>query len=634
MDLKKLSILLMALLLISETSSQRMEDRAYIKTQTNVKALDRMAEDYWKVQDLYKNKQVPATLYDDRGNEQFFSHFEGNGDPVYYALENESSARSSKIDRIRTGGSRGLDLDGSDIEFGLWDGGAPRTSHTELRGRVNISDPAAFNFHATHVAGILMAQGVLKPARGMAPSATIDAYTSANWLGEISAWAANGGMITNHSYIIANPQSNYTQYGIYNIYSQRWDELSYHAPYLIMCTGASNNGNKGYNPDNSRYDLLASNKLGKNAIVVGACEDVLNYTGPSSVKQAFFTSWGPTDDWRIKPDITAVGTDSYSTRHGHDTDYGSGQGCSYASPVVAGGLALLQEHYHNNHSVYMRASTAKALILSTTDEAGSFDGPDFSNGWGLFNAEKAAGVISNDGITSEIMELTLDEGGVYTTTIFVDGSEPLSVAICWNDPPSDPLPGQIYNDPTPMLINDLDVRVTMDSVTYYPWRMEPNSSFDNFTSPAGKGDNIRDNVEIISVNNIPEGEYTIRVTHKGSLQSGTQDFSLIVNGIRSGLTSDSKLNASDNRLSIYPNPAQDRINIDFEVNPIGVVKIGIYDLTGRLVTCVNGNSQMVQGIDVSHLSTGIYFVQIETEGTSILLQKRSLYADSLWCNGT
>jgi len=77
-----------------------------------------------------------------------------------------------------------------------------------------------------------------------------------------------------------------------------------------MCTGASNNGAAGYNPDGSRYDLLASNKLGKNAIVVGACHDVLNYTGPESVVQAPFTSWGPTDDWRIKPDLTAVETEA------------------------------------------------------------------------------------------------------------------------------------------------------------------------------------------------------------------------------------------------------------------------------------------------------------------------------------
>lgn len=518
----------------AQTKAQDAAERHAILGQTNVAALKGMAQEAEANQFRFKNEtklDLPSGKAPAGG---FFSHFESDGTPVYYELENESSAITSSIDRIRTGGISGLDLDGSGISIGLWDGGNPRPTHQELDQKITIRDTAALSGHATHVAGILVATGVVPEARGMAPGATIESYTATNWLNEVPLWAADGGMITNHSYIIANPRENYQLFGIYNVHARNWDQLSYDAPYLIMCTGASNNGNQGYNPDNSRYDLLASNKLGKNAIVVGACESVLNYTGPESVVQASFTSWGPTDDWRIKPDLAAAGTRSFSAREGSDTAYTTGNGSSFASPVVAGGLALLQEHFHNINNVYMKAVTAKALILSTADEAGQFDGPDFSNGWGLFNAQRAADLITNNGVTSEILEARLEEGASFTKTIHVDGSQPLSVAVCWNDPPAEPLVNPSHNDPTLMLINDLDVRVNASDggSVFYPWRIEPNATFDNYTAPAEKGDNYRDNTEIIQEKIVPAGEYTIVVTHKNQLQSDEQDFSMVISGIQ------------------------------------------------------------------------------------------------------
>ena len=526
--------LIACMLLTTQLNAQNLTDKVQIVSQTDVDSLNKMAEDSRNVQIRYKNKIVPEILVDKNGNREFFSHFESDGTAIYYELENENAAISSDIDEIRSGGVAGLELDGTGLNIGLWDGGRPRPTHQELEGKIIINDAASLDFHATHVAGILVASGIVPEARGMAPGATVESFTSSGVVSEVAAWASEGGMITNHSYITANPREQYQLYGIYNVHSRNWDTLSYDAPYLIMCTGASNNGRAGYNPDGSRYDLLASNKLGKNAIVVGACNNVLNYTGPESVTQAIFTSWGPTDDWRIKPDLAAVGTMSFSTRAGSDDDYATGNGSSFASPVVAGGLALLQQHFHNLNDVYMKAVTAKALILSTADEAGEFDGPDFANGWGLFNARRAADVITSNGTTSEILELNLNQNEVFTKTITVDGTQPLSVAICWNDPASEPLPNASFNDPTLMLINDLDVRVFADGVEFFPWKMEPNSTFDNYTAPAEKGDNYRDNTEIIHEKNVPAGEYTIMVTHKNELQSGGQDFSMVINGIQVG----------------------------------------------------------------------------------------------------
>lgn len=367
-------------------------------------------------------------------------------------------------------------------------------------------------------------------------------------------------------------------------------------------------------------DMIASNKLGKNAFVVGASADVLDYTGPESVSQASFTSWGPTDDWRIKPDITAVGTNSYSTREESDDDYASGQGCSYAAPVVAGGLALLQQHFHNINNVYMKAATAKALILSTADEAGEFDGPDFSNGWGLFNARKAADVITNNGITSEILELNLDQDNVYTKTINVNGTEPLSVAINWNDPAAKPLSNATYNDPTPMLINDLDLRVSSDNEEYFPWKMEPNIDYNNYTAAAEKGDNYRDNTEIIYEENVPAGEYTITVSHKNVLETGTQDFSMVINGIQEEIITAKQSEDNVGSTIIFSSPVNDLLEINF-TSPQQLAlatKVTVFDLAGKNLMARTFKSQESIQLDVSQLSAGIYIIQVHDSAMQLI----------------
>lgn len=616
--MKSTILLISSLALAISSIAQNNEDRDYIINQTNVDVLIQMAETSQSIQDNYSYKNAPSIITDQDGNKKYFSHYQADGSTVYYEVGNESSAISSKINELRVGGSSGLELDGSGMNIGLWDSGNPRTTHQELQGKIIIGDNSSFSGHTTHVAGILVANGIIPEARGMASSATVESFTSPGWQTEVPTWAAAGGMITNHSYIIANPQEEYQLYGIYNVHSQNWDAMSYNAPYLIMCTGASNNGNNGYNPDGSRYDLLASNKLGKNAIVVGACEDVLNYTGPESVRQAVFTSWGPTDDWRIKPDLTAVGTDNFSPREASDTDYRIANGSSLAGPIVAGGLALLQQHYHNLTGVYMKAVTAKALIFSTADEAGEFDGPDFANGWGLFNARRAADVITNIGMTSDMLELNLNDSEIYNRTIEIDGTQPLSIAVAWNDPASEPLPNEIHNDATLMLINDLDLRLIDGNGTeYYPWRMEPNAEYNNYTDPAQKGDNYRDNTEIIFEEELAAGEYTIRVSHKNSLQSGTQAYSMVINGILSDATSVD--NAEEiSKINAYPNPTNSIVTLTTNLSYHGDIVVSVLNLAKQTVLSNKYTNQSIIQLDLSGLSSSTYLIQIHNEKGELL----------------
>jgi uncharacterized Ntn-hydrolase superfamily protein len=67
-------------------------------------------------------------------------------------------------------------------------------------------------------------------------------------------------------------------------------------------------------------------------------------------------------------------------------------------------------------------------------------------------------------------------------------------------------------------------------------------------------------------------------------------------------------------ISVYPNPTQEILNI---VSPLSLVKdITLYDIKGRVVFKEQINNQNYK-IDISHLTTAMYFIEINTEvGTS------------------
>jgi hypothetical protein len=53
------------------------------------------------------------------------------------------------------------------------------------------------------------------------------------------------------------------------------------------------------------FDMLTGSSVSKNVLVVAAVNAVATYNGPSSVVMSSFSNYGPTDDGRIKPDISA-----------------------------------------------------------------------------------------------------------------------------------------------------------------------------------------------------------------------------------------------------------------------------------------------------------------------------------------
>ena len=452
-----------------------------------------------------------------------------NGDPKYYITHNREGGITTRANELHTGGASGLDLNGENMILGIWDGGRVRATHPLLQNRVTqLDNPSSYSDHSTHVSGTMIGTGdvIGGAAKGMAPEATLRAYDFFSDTGEMIGEAANGLLLSNHSYGMDITFAELWQLGFYSNDARGVDNIMYNAPYYTTVWSAGNDRQSGVNTGDGGYDYLTDAGISKNSIVVAAVFEVLNYTGPNSVSMSSFSSWGPTDDGRIKPDISAKGVNMYSSVS--TSSYANFSGTSMSAPNTTGSLALLQQHYNNLNSEFMRSATLRGLALHTADEAGSAPGPDYRFGWGLLNVERAAEVISNNGASSTILEETLQNGEVYTFSVKSDGVNDLVASITWTDPPAEVLPTGIEDDPTPSLMNDLDIRVSQDGgATFYPWKLD----VANFNAPATTGDNIVDNIEKIEITGA-SGEYIIQVSHKGgALVNDEQAFSIIVTGI-------------------------------------------------------------------------------------------------------
>ncbi len=462
-----------------------------------------------------------------------------NGNPIYYTTYNISAARSTRADHLNTGGSLGLNLNGKNMTAHVWDAKVARKAHQEYDGpggenRFSVGDNTKeLHYHSAHVTGTIMASGFKPNAKGMAPQAKAIGYDWNKDKAEAIKAASKGMLISNHSYgyrirgSLGQVLVPTYFFGGYIENSKDWDQIMYNAPYYLMVVAAGNDGrddtaNSKPLQGKRKYDKLTGHATAKNNIVVANADDarIDSYGNFVSTLIHVSSSEGPTDDLRIKPDITGNGTSVYSTSSSKNSAYSHLTGTSMASPNVAGSLLLLQEHYNNVNGTFMKAATLKGLALHTADDIRP-PGPDAIHGWGLLNAKSAAETITYNGNKTLIHELSLNDGESYTITVEADGSVPLMASISWTDPAGKP--SKIINDPTPALVNDLDIRITKEEKTFRPFKLIS-------VKKSGRGDNTVDPFEKIKINN-PLDTYTITVTHKGNLTNGAQNFSLIVTGI-------------------------------------------------------------------------------------------------------
>ena len=477
-----------------------------------------------------------------------------NGIPIYIKTFNAIVATSLNVQQLRTGGSLGINLLGTGIRLGTWDGGKVRNDHVELVGRVTQVDGSpTLDDHATHTSGTMIASGINATAKGMAPEATLSAFDFNNDISEMTVQAKpdqTSLLLSNHSYGTVSgwnfdgtkwawngdpnidSKKDY-KFGFYDATTAGWDGIAFSAPYYLIVKAAGNDrtdigdGTGAHDPDGP-YDCIPTVGVAKNVITVGAVNKLFSpYTGPSDVLMSPFSSWGPTDDGRIKPDIVAPGVNVLSTVSTSTTSYAQESGTSMATPAVTGTLALLQQLYKSlNSGNYMRSASLKALALHTARETGANPGPDYSFGWGLLDAEGAARLILNkDNQNIFIKEQVLTSGQTFEMDLGIPKTATkIKATIVWTDPPGTP-PSNSLNPTIKMLVNDLDLRVVDDGGTQQlPWILNPASP----AAAATTGDNVRDNVEKIELTSTLPRNYKLRVTNKGTLVGGTQAFSLIL----------------------------------------------------------------------------------------------------------
>jgi len=525
-----------------------------------------------------------------------------DGIPEVVQTLNSSSAISIGTNRVQPSGALGTNLNGAGVIVGVWDGGDVLTTHQEFfsGGVSRVIDKdgvsvSGLSQHAAHVTGTIGAAGVVPASRGMAIGAVVHSRLFDNPAATMPLAVVQDGIkISNHSYAFSRgwgtrtlsgvnywawrgdtsvSQTEDYLYGFYSASSREVDEICYTATgYLPVWAAANKRGGQGQGPtgqpvghfalnngiwetvfdvsrpndydNNGGYDLLSDHAVGKNVLTVAAVEDIAAgynpLNGPTQVVMSSFSSFGPPDDGRIKPDIAANGVDLFSTDKDNTSDYATSGGTSMAAPSVTGSTALLVQRYTQlyGNSNDLLSSTMKGLICHTADEAGSAAGPDYRFGWGLMNTASVIGLLNTHHATSDrlthIKQVVLGNGDfVEFTVMAVGGLTPLRITACWTDP-AGTVPVKALDANVAALVNDLDVRVTQGATTHYPWKLNPA----NQTAAAtNTGDNDRDNVEQVLIPAPTAAQaYTIRVTHKGTLKNASgatapQMLSLVLTGI-------------------------------------------------------------------------------------------------------
>lgn len=538
------------------------------------------------------------------------------GRPYFFTEDNNSeSAVTINVTPLYENGSLGLNLSGDNLLAGVWDGGKVRDTHIEFGNRVNQADNSTtLNSHATHVTGTIAAAGLSPLRRGIAFNSQIAAYDWTNDYQEMILFGTSGFLVSNHSYGYNASSLAIPVFGQYDGSSIEADNIANTFPYYQIVKSAGNNRNEtnlAQVAEKGGYDLLAGVSTAKNVLTIAAVNQVSEYIDNSSVILSSFTNFGPTDDGRIKPDIAAQGVNVSSTISTTNNAYGVLSGTSMSAPAITGLILLLQEHYNNNFGEFLKSSQVRGLICHTAREAGLNLGPDYEHGWGLANGEAAINLISNSNQSTLFEIMNLQNNQQFQRLFQVNEGQKVDVTISWTDPTGVANNVGALDNRTPRLINNLDLKVLKDGEIFYPWKLNPDFPTDGATRDS---DNNVDNIEKVEIDFAEPGVYTIQVSHKGTLQGGSQEFALIASGTN-GLVLNQNEFQLDNSVFIYPNPAVDVLNYTL-ADGVSISSIELFDLTGKKIA-VNHNTQ-AKVIDVASLQSGVYFVKFNSDSKSLI----------------
>ncbi len=611
----------------------------------NIKINKKYLEDSVRIKDYVKKNKIDSV------KAKKIKRITPSGSPLIFKNNSLKQINSTNTNRVIDNNTSGLDLSGKGIIANVFDEGAALTTHQEFEGRVsNVTGNTDLIDHSTAVAGVMAAKGFDAEARGMANKLTIvsDSFHG-NLNKKILNVAKNGSILSNHSYGLLTGwqnggdgwewwgEDNVSQvedykFGYYGEEDKAIDEIIFSAPNHTYVNAASNDNSyqtNGFGPSSGTsyisrstntnlntstkprkkncytgFDCIPTLSLGKNIITVGSVEPLTVYSRPSDVVLASYSSVGPTDDGRIKPDLVAVGSDVYTTGINDNRDYFEINGTSFSSPSVAGIVALVQELFNKKRGFYMRSDLVKALLINTANETGNFSGPDYVYGWGLVDAYKAAQTILKDGTSTYLDKLLLPNGDSFSLELTTSIGSDVKVTMAWVDAPANPIPAtspNALNNRTKTLVNDLDIRIIdkdNPTNTFSPWILDVN----NPGNAATKGDNNTDNVEQVQFT-ATSTKYLVSVTHKGSL-TATTPFSLVANA---------RLFIVADKLTVLFS-SFDELNVYYPLaNTSNKYDLYVYDYTGKIVskTIQIGGKTSLKSLN---LSSGLYIAVVKSGG--------------------
>ncbi len=271
-------------------------------------------------------------------------------------------------------------------------------------------------------------------------------------------------------------------------------------------------------------------------------------------QMAAFSSRGPTNDGRIKPDVVAPGTwvlSGYSDlyQEGYDPDpnprndlwqydgwgfpanneYKYMGGTSMANPLVAGAAAVVRDYYQKAHYHQASAALVKATLINSAvdlldeNNDGVHDNanpiPNIHEGWGRVNLTTAT-----DG-TQQFFDALYPYQGLntgqeaVTTYAVLQAGQPFKVSLVWSDYPAS-------GSAAKSLVNDLDLIVQSPTGEIY----EGNNFTGGWSAQGATqtADRIN-NVENVYVQEAAPGTWTVSV-QAFNVPHGPQRYALVIDG--------------------------------------------------------------------------------------------------------
>lgn len=352
------------------------------------------------------------------------------------------------------------------------------------------------------------------------------------------------------------------QHGQYTLSARDIDEFVWNHKDMVILFAAGNDGQDANSDGVIEGDSLGSQPCAKNCISVGASENERltgGYNPPDGrcgtygscwpetfpvdpIKDdrvsdnpegmAAFSSRGPTDDGRIKPDVVAPGTNILSMRSSQATEHGWGLlapdderrpyymfmgGTSMATPIAAGAVTLIRQYLVRNCSHEPSAALVKAVLIhGASPLTGQYNPPevkgvpDCNQGWGRVDLKNS--LFPDPPVKMEFkddLSHAVGTGEHKEFTFTIAEGIPFKATLVWTDYPGDPETGG-------SLVNTLRLSVIPPDDTVV------------FGSPANN------NVQHITIHDPQPGVYTVQVQ---GLNVGThvitgekQDFALVVSG--------------------------------------------------------------------------------------------------------